>query len=659
MKRRRSCAIEAEPVRGPDRRVRSDQAVLLDPRAARHMGPAELTALQRTAGNRAVTKLVVQRYQAIDHTKYTMGANAKFISTKLEKPGGTPAYTRTTTEMTGAGQLLGDKEQATGGWTKVAAPQPSKPTLNYSTDGADKAMALELTTGEPKVLYATDAVKDESNTKLAQVGARARLEAAGGSLSAPKDLAHPQSMHSLKMLRPATDQTTARGTFTVQEKFGELADCNTFIKNVIGEVGARVAVFGAGAGHEAPVAEEHEPTHEIASFANARPGQGPGALTAHLRATPRGEHDVATPAVAGARARQLGINEHALADVGEGYVISRSGAMPGMVSFDQYLAALDKKTNGLVLSAEETELFRKGWGYHYAGVVARVGNDSATMENYNRGTTAGWELDQVYEDALAQVNAFRAYVQANLARDPMRDEPGTSFANLKQRRIFLKNRADKWRNEAAAAKAQGQPVDQAVEQAVDRAHDAQTKGLAVQDSSLYFFKMYGTAVGQSFHEQWQGSVDDPMTLRLRQSLPAMKTATSDAIAAGAASLDAVGLPPELDGDIDRVTANAIGAIAGATTTAEVTAARNTATAGLRAVAADAVAIWGRLARAEMGEKAARVALPADPAEMVTLLEGWIATGHAVLKDAKARLTARRLRLGAFRDKVEAVRGLNL
>ena len=52
----------------------------------------------------------------------------------------------------------------------------------------------------------------------------------------------------------------------------------------------------------------------------------------------------------------------------------------------------------------------------------------------------------------------------------------------------------------------------AVQQVFDTA-----KKMEVPSSHLWYFKMYGSGAGQSFHEQWEQTVDSPMTLRIRQS----------------------------------------------------------------------------------------------------------------------------------------------
>ena len=128
------------------------------------------------------------------------------------------------------------------------------------------------------------------------------------------------------------------------------ASANAFVVNVIGDL-HRVAVFGAGAGHEALADVEKEPTQAIAAFAADKPAQSAGGLATELieTGTRRGPHDQPLPnrytAMANKDARDaaLGINKGAKAGVGEGYVITQGSPMPGGVTVRAWLDALDNK----------------------------------------------------------------------------------------------------------------------------------------------------------------------------------------------------------------------------------------------------------------------------------------------------------------------------
>lgn len=119
-----------------------------------------------------------------------------------------------------------------------------------------------------------------SNTRLEQLKADARLVDAGGSMQAPQDPAVPAGAQlTLKMVKPG--ETPAGQPPRVLEKFGQVSECNAFIKYLIGDLTERVAVFGPGRGHEAVVDEKKEPTQAIATFAATTMGDGQ-ALAANL-----------------------------------------------------------------------------------------------------------------------------------------------------------------------------------------------------------------------------------------------------------------------------------------------------------------------------------------------------------------------------------------
>jgi hypothetical protein len=77
-----------------------------------------------------------------------------------------------------------------------------------------------------------------------------------------------------------------------------------------------------------------------------------------------------TPTEARRELGALGINQYAIASVGEAYVTHS-------------IAVEDNK--GKIKDFATRRSFVPKWSYHFAGVVARSGNDTVTLENYARG----------------------------------------------------------------------------------------------------------------------------------------------------------------------------------------------------------------------------------------------------------------------------------
>ncbi len=482
--------------------------------------PAALMSLQRSIGNAAVSKMIVQRYTLINPADYALGVGSQFATQGIARGVGSARSVRDTREQTATGMVDTHEDSAgLGVWNKTLDRAPTTkalPTLKYGTDGTD-AIGIESTTDEAKVFYATPGVLAASNTKLAAVGAEARLVDAGGSLDAPADPAVPLGPKlNLHMMKPGVIPKT--GPPRVLETFGSISECNTFIKNIVGDVSKRVALFGSGVGHEAEVKEEKEPTNAIANFASGGVGDGQ-ALATHLTTTgtTTGDHGNPLPhtytGMVGkdARDQALGINAGAKAGVGEGYVITQNSPMPDNVTVRAWLDALDKKMAGHAMNAAELDMFKHKWGYHYAGIVAQVGDDAVSLENYNRGVPLGWELDDLYNERIGALAALRRWLET-LAAD------GAEVPSIPaERNKWFHQKLKDLNGLGDAADADQVASRDALTQVA-----AGVKGMQIDFNKLWHFKMYGSGAGQSFHEQWQGSLDDPMTLRITQSVTLAK-----------------------------------------------------------------------------------------------------------------------------------------
>ena len=353
-------------------------------------------------------------------------------------------------------------------------------------------MAIEDTDAdtEAKVFYATPSVVLESNNRLEATGSKTQLEILGATLRVPGEDGGGQL--TLEMVKPHTSDERGR--------FGDIAQCDAFIINIIGALGERVAVVGRDNPREIGVRATQEPGGAIAALPSVEPLVLPEILEPEMIRE--------TPPVAGdqERDRRLGINASALAEVGEGYVIVSYGRMPGdetgNVPSEEYLAAVHKQLEGLELSLEEQAWFRTRWEYHYAGVVARVGADQVTLENYNRDAARGLILDRLYSRAVKDVGALRELVQQ-----------AKSIPGIGSRRASWFRQE---RGRLAAIAASAHDVESEAHRALLTV-EQRSEGLKVADSELWHFKMYGPEAGQSFHEQWTPAHESPITLRIRQA----------------------------------------------------------------------------------------------------------------------------------------------
>ncbi|HMO57762.1 MAG TPA: hypothetical protein PKA05_19340 [Roseiflexaceae bacterium] len=653
---------------------------------SRWLDPGNSRQLQQSIGNRALGRFLagggqratpmpahapapIQRYVAINPQDYTMGAGAKFSSQSIDSTGGGSAYVMETTEMSPAGNLNYTREKkGAGGFAQTNAGVGAKPTIKYSSDGASKAIALELTQAEPKVFYATSDVKAASNAKLEQVGSAVRIETAGETLTAPKDPNDPTAgTIALQMMQPASTEKDTHNplSYKILDKFGEISECNSFIKFIVGNIGERVGVFGqAGNEHEAIVSEEHEPTHEIADFAQNQPTGTASGLAQHLKGTPSGSHDAPLPGGytgmhnKDTRDRQLGINKGALADVGEGYVTMSNTAMPGGVPFDEYLTGLNKLKAGQALTPAEEKMFTYKWGYHYAGIVARVNNDAISLENYNRGTVMEWELDKHYNDLVHQYQAFRDFVRNFVAAEQVKGNSGEIPSIPKLRRAWYKERAQEWQKAVTDANQQHVAINQQITAAIEKINKTQSEGMAVANARLFHFKMYGDAPGQSFHEQWQGALSDPMTLRIRQSLDALRTASLETLNTKFGVMEqSQELPTGLSQGLGTSKVNLTRRMQQADSNSEISGAMKGAIDYLKDIQQRGIVQLARRVATLAGSSPDKVPAQGTPEAILRMVDKWISKGWAVRKSTKDKLTARRTQQRDLRGKIVTLAAL--
>ncbi len=483
---------------------------------------------------------------------------------------------------------------------------------------------------------------------------------AGGSLDAPQDVTLPNGATlNLHMVKPGKIETGMAPQ--VLEKFGQISECNSFIKYIIGDINDRVAVFGPGQGSEAIVKEEKEPTQEIANFASTQVGNGQ-ALANHLTTSgvTSSDHNIALPNtyknMGGKNARDnvLGINSGAKAGVGEGYVITQGSPMPDSVTIRSWLTGLDKKIAGSALNSAEIDMFKHKWGYHYAGIVAAVGDDAVSLENYNRGTQLSWAIDDLYNEKIQAVVELRNYLE--------------TLANKNKTIPSIPKLRNQWFRDLEAEinelgkKASAEQL--AARDALNEVAKA-TKGMEIGASELWHFKMYGTGAGQSFHEQWEGSLDDPTTMRIRQSEASdlTKTRYVNQVESAIGMLYGEKVSPAAAYKLAEIAANDLPALRNATTRDIITTKVNSVETKVFELAVTAMHDWAVDAAALMGKKATIVPdAPNKPTqnslkpysdELTNLIQPWESKGWAIKKKSKQSLSDRRAQLAEFKRKIVA------
>jgi hypothetical protein len=186
-----------------------------------------------------------------------------------------------------------------------------------------------------------------------------------------------------------------------------------------------------------------------------------------------------------ARAEALGINQFANPEVGEGFATFSTRPRSG----------------------------KKTWGYHYAGVVAKSldGKDSITLENYNRAGDLKTAAVQLYNRMMKE----NKRVIKNKIRELQRKDYPSS-----EERFQLKDLQDR-NNISRRLQAVILTLQQNEGKAKDDADKVYKDIMDANTGAKWFFHMYGSERGQSFHEQAIKSdyFKNPLTLRVRKNDP--------------------------------------------------------------------------------------------------------------------------------------------
>ncbi len=377
---------------------------------------------------------------------------------------------------------------------------PAAPDLKVA---ADNSIAMQTAAGEAKEVYLDPQVRQNANAALQGVGSPIELGRAGHTVTVPGQQGGPPQ-RVLEKTRPTVRAANPRAAALNADDFPSLAAviCRDCAQSILGGAMTHIRLGPAGgvtqdvASSTADsnivtgtqqladrVARRDTTLAEAATAMALRrvptPGARYGRATRGLGSWGWGAPSARRRATFGARARALGINEHAWASPGQAYVIQSVYAGAG--NTQNYS------------DPAEANLVGGGFGYHFAAAVAESldGRDGVTLENYRRSgdiETAAQALladlrvryAQQLEEALRAARVFRLTPE---------DEIGAILHYIETNAAPDFNAAGaKWR---------------------------QVLGEMRKPGALWFFRMVGRDdPDQSFHRQLAGSgaFASPMTV---------------------------------------------------------------------------------------------------------------------------------------------------
>ena len=372
------------------------------------------------------------------------------------------------------------------------------PSLYFSDDytlAINKAKQREA-----KEFYATDAVIATANHALAAAGSAVQLVKNDNvTLTSPS----PTQNQPLKMIKPSITLnalTTAGDTAS----FGTSVCIDVAMKvmgNLSGDKSTQAVFDPPGVGQHTenftPDNTQSKAVFKLANFvAGNTGGQNPTTGDMHTAMTDP-THVAAADAAYGkktnskervARARVLAINQFARPEVGEGFATYSTRPRGGK---------------------------KKTWGYHYAGVIARSpgGTDWVTLENYNRTGDVKAAAEKIYKNLMKQNKAIILAKITQLQQQMVAEDVNTrAMTDVRIKDLQKQNSIYKALKETMVAIAENQGRNRAAGEA------EYEQALATEPKTKWFFHMYGTGKGQSFHEQAVKSdyFSNALTMRVRK-----------------------------------------------------------------------------------------------------------------------------------------------
>ncbi|WP_436849080.1 eCIS core domain-containing protein [Streptomyces atriruber] len=339
----------------------------------------------------------------------------------------------------------------------------------------DGTLAVHDTEREPKEFYATGEVLAASNTELENVNSTYRLEARGPQITV-QNPANPNGSVVLKRIQPVTADNPRNAP-------------ESGFANLMKQECIDVARELMGGGKQTEVVLEGQDAMDwqdstVDSVAN-RLADGVGAP------------DAATPKRYGGALRDHGDEMDTAAD---GLGVNKAAAPVVGEAFTTISLGQSDKLDYAESATPEARP-QDIWGFHFAGVAAMSadGQDRVTLENYTRTANSG---DALKELLPKLVEEFKKKTAIPLLR-PGGKTPPTSAFEMDRLNKLLRELS------GSAAKA-GEEFK--------RLSDAKNEW-----NSKWFFRMYGSGAGQTFHEQQydngRGDFVNPLTLRVRKQQP--------------------------------------------------------------------------------------------------------------------------------------------
>lgn len=422
----------------------------------------------------------IQRYKDADYFHYRQGSKTPMFTTESEDPELT--YSRSWTSL----WLNRDY--------KIRYPKAhADPDLADLLVADDNSLAIHKTGEHPKEFYAKDSVVSTANDDLEAVQSSVRLKTQGNTVTVEGqrlDMVQPENVRE-----PVEEEETDFVNMMQHECFRMAGEVIGMSGNVQNEV-----VLGQG-GKERTVEINPNPLREEKierlSRALARSGSKIS-INAAAKAMEKGSDMTETDAKKyGKRSgkgrldkheRILGINKYTAPEVGEGFAIFSNAADPRMrLDFSKLLSG-----------GRPTERDNFIWGYHFAGVVAKSedGKDRITLENYSRANELE-ELTDEIRDALLE---------------KYRGKLGDVFQRLQgmDHLTFMGTLDAEPTSIASSVLAEYRQVRS-----------------SSKPERRWFFQIYGSKPGQSFHEKQaeSGFFVNPLTVRVRKPLENLKRDT--------------------------------------------------------------------------------------------------------------------------------------
>ncbi|MFH8717306.1 DUF4157 domain-containing protein [Streptomyces zaomyceticus] len=344
----------------------------------------------------------------------------------------------------------------------------------------DYTLAVLDSDNEPKEFYATAARLTEANEALAAAQSAIQLTAVGNTTITVDADGTPTTLQRVTAIRRGSAHQAAQFAGLVEHQCIRLA--GGIIGMAVTQDFHRNDKFTqAPQRHTTPDGT----VFDSKALAN-RLVDGPGAQAGD-EATLGERYGMAHAGGELHDTEQLGANEHAAPGIGEAfgiYSIGQTGT-PNEIDF--------AFPGGPAPSEMAT------WNYHFAGVVAQAGNDRVTLENYTRDDSFGDAQRMLYSELIVR---YRETLMGKI-----KDLFGLGYEQNPNAIEFLRLLQELVTKEAASAGA-----------------DARSEyARLVQDAHMptrWFFRMYGTEQGQSFHEQQYGGgrnqLINPLTTRSRK-----------------------------------------------------------------------------------------------------------------------------------------------